>query len=56
MPNIVGYSSRDFYSFINLVRIPYTVDGIGYVKEQSIPKDTVLDDKSQLDVKMSAKY
>ena len=56
MPDIIGYSSKDFYSLINILKIQYTVDGIGYVKEQSIPKDTVLDDKSQLDVKMEAKY
>ena len=56
MPNIIGYSAKDFYSFVDLVNIPYSVDGIGYVTSQSIPKDTVLDGKKQLDVKMEAKY
>ena len=56
MPNIIGYSSKDFYSFINFVKVPYTVDGVGYVTSQSIKENTVLDDKSKLDVKMNAKY
>lgn len=56
MPNIIGYSAKDFYNFVDLVNIPYSVDGIGYVTSQSIPKDTVLDGKKQLNVKMEAKY
>jgi penicillin-binding protein 2B len=56
MPNIIGYSSKDFYSLVNMLKIPYTIDGFGYVTEQSIEKGKVLDDKSVLDVKMEAKY
>ena len=56
MPNIVGYSAKDFYSLMSLIKIPYTVDGIGYITSQSIPPDTVIDANSELEVKMEAKY
>ena len=56
MPNIVGYSTRDLQSFINIVKIPYTKEGIGYVVSQSIPPDTVLDENSNLEVKLESKY
>ena len=56
MPNIVGYSTRDLTQFINLVKIPYTKTGIGYVISQSIPPDTVLDENSNLEVVLESKY
>ena len=56
MPNIVGYSAKDFYNFVNILDLPYSIDGIGYVLSQSIPPDSVLDKSQQLDVKMGAKY
>lgn len=56
MPNIVGYSLRDLQSFISLTKIPYTKDGIGYVKSQSIPPGTVINENSNLEVKLESKY
>ena len=56
MLNIVGYSTRDLTQFINLVKIPYTKTGIGYVISQSIPPDTVLDENSNLEVVLESKY
>ena len=56
MPNIVGYSAKDFYNFVNILDLPHSIDGIGYVLSQSIPPDSVLDKSQQLDVKMGAKY
>lgn len=56
MPDLTGYSARDFYSFISLVKIPYTIDGIGYVKSQSISKNTLITSESNLEVKFEAKY
>ena len=56
MPNIIGYSSKDVYSLMRLLKIPYNIDGVGYVVTQSIPKDTVLNENSVLDVKLEAKY
>ncbi len=56
MPNLVGYSTRDLQSFINIVKIPYSKEGIGYVISQSIPPETVLDENSNLEVNLEAKY
>ena len=56
MPNLVGYSARDLVSFISLVKIPYTYDGIGYVVSQNIPEGTILNETSNLEVKLESKY
>lgn len=56
MPNIVGYSTKDFYSLMFLLDIPYETNGIGYVVSQSILPNTVLDDKTTLKVEFSSIY
>ena len=56
MPDIVGYSAKDFYSFISLTGLKYKATGIGYITSQSIPKDTVLKDTDELEVTFEAKY
>ena len=56
MPDLSGFSTRDFNSFISLVKIPYTKEGIGYIISQSIPPGTVIDSNSNLEVKFEAKY
>ena len=56
MPNLVGYSYKDLMSFISLVNIPLSTDGNGYVESQSIEKDTIIDDKSNLEVVLKSKY
>lgn len=56
MPNIVGYSAKDFYSLMFLMDIPYETNGIGYVVSQSIPTNTIIDDKMTLKVEFSVIY
>lgn len=56
MPNIIGYSVKDFYSFINLVNIPFKMEGAGYITSQSIKEGTELNSNLELDVKFSSKY
>ena len=56
IPDLTGYSTRDFQSFINMVKIPYTKDGIGYVVSQNIPPGTVIDENTILEVKFESKY
>ena len=56
MPNIVGYSAKDFYSLMFLMDIPYETNGIGYVVSQSIPANTIIDDKMTLKVEFSVIY
>ncbi len=56
MPNIIGYSMRDFLSFIDMVKIPYNKEGIGYAISQSIPEGTLINKETNLEVKFEAKY
>ena len=56
MPNLTGYSSRDLSSFISLVKIPYKSEGIGYIVSQNIPPGTAIDENTNLEVKLEAKY
>ena len=56
MPNLVGFSNKDFNSFISIVKIPYIKNGIGYVVSQSIPPGTVIDENTNLEVALEAKY
>lgn len=56
MPNIIGYSAKDFYSLMFLMDIPYETNGIGYVVSQSIPANTIIDDKMTLKVEFSSIY
>ena len=56
MPDLTGYSTRDLMSFISLVKIPYTAEGIGYVVSQNIPPGTLIDENSNLEVKLESKY
>ena len=56
MPNIVGYSAKDFYSFVQLLDIPYETEGVGYIISQSIPVGTVIDKKNILTVKFSSRF
>jgi len=56
MPNIVGYSAKDFYSLMSLLDMPYETDGNGYVISQSIPANTVIDKKNTLVVQFGSRY
>ena len=56
MPNIIGYSTKDFYSLMSFLDISYEANGVGYVVMQSIPVGTVLNKESQLSVEFSTKY
>lgn len=56
IPDLTGYSTRDFNSFISLVKIPYTKNGIGYVVSQNLPPGTIIDENSSLEVVLESKY
>ena len=42
MPNLHSWSRKDAVRFFELCKIPYQIDGYGFVKEQSIPAGTVI--------------
>ena len=56
MPNLVGYSLKDFLSVIKLINIPYKKDGNGYITNQSIQEGTLINKDSNLEVTLESKY
>ncbi len=56
MPNIIGWSSREVLTLINILDIGYEFEGYGFVTEQSIANDTIISEDSKLKVKLKPKY
>ncbi|HIQ64801.1 MAG TPA: PASTA domain-containing protein [Candidatus Faecenecus gallistercoris] len=56
MPNITGWSLKEVKAFANLLKIPLTVTGNGYVTSQSIPEGTILNQDSMLTVTLEVKF
>ncbi len=56
MPNIIGYSQKDFNILISFLNIPYEQEGIGYITNQSILPGTEIKDEDRLYVTFSSAY
>lgn len=56
MPNLIGYSTRDFHSLMSLLNIKYHTIGHGFLITQSIPPDTPINKDTYLDVTFESKY
>ena len=56
MENVIGWSRNDFVTYMNLLDVEYTISGYGYIKEQSLKKDTVITKDTVVDVKLMNKY
>jgi len=56
MPNIIGWSSREVKTLINILNIDYELDGYGFVTRQSIPKDTLITNDSKLIINLKPKF
>ena len=56
MPNITGWSLKEVKAFANLLKIPLTVTGNGYVTSQSIREGTILNQDSMLTVTLEVKF
>lgn len=54
--NVIGWSRNDFLKYVQLLNIPYDIDGYGYIKEQSIKAGTIIDKKTKLEVKLENRY
>lgn len=55
MPNITGYSIKEFYNLVNLLGIKYEIEGNGYVINQSIQEGEVVNSESVLRVECEFK-
>ncbi len=56
MPNIIGWSSREVSTLINILNLDYELDGYGFVVSQSISKDALITEKSKLLVGLKPKF
>lgn len=56
IPNITGWSLKEVKAFANLLKIPLTVTGNGYVTSQSIPEGTILNQDSMLTITLEVKF
>lgn len=56
MLNITGWSLKEVKAFANLLKIPLTVTGNGYVTSQSIPEGTILNQDSMLTITLEVKF
>ena len=56
MINMTGWSRNEVIAFCNLTGIKYEINGFGYVTEQNIKVDTLLNSDSALTVTLSEKY
>lgn len=55
LPNMYGWSRKDAIAFLELLQIPYQIDGYGFVVEQSIPAGTVLSVDTTITLKLQSK-
>lgn len=56
IPNIKGWSKKEVLALANLLGIKLTVNGTGYVTEQSISENTLVSENSELVVTLSEKF
>lgn len=56
MSDLKNWSKKDVMTYADLTKISVDYEGNGYVKEQSIKKDTKIDKNTKLKVKLNEKY
>ena len=54
MPSIIGWSRNDAIKLFNLLDISYTIDGYGYVTNQSIEKNTTITNDMNINITLSS--
>ena len=56
MLNLIGLSYKEVNIILNYMGINYTIEGNGYVYEQSIPEGTIVNPEDTLTIKLKEKY
>lgn len=56
LESVIGWSKNDFVTYMELLGLPYEIDGYGYIKEQSIMVGTEITDEMTLQVVFNNKY
>ena len=55
MPDIIGWSSSEDKTLARILELEIELDGYGYVKEQSLKKNTVVTKGMKLSLKLEEK-
>lgn len=56
MPDFTNLSYKDAINLLTLMDVDYNIEGIGYVYEQNIKKDTILKEDDIIELKLKEKY
>ncbi len=56
MPDLIGYSKMDAINLLKMMNLSYAISGTGYVSEQSIAKDTIVNDTTEILIKLQSRY
>lgn len=56
LPDMINWSLSDVQKFFELTNFNYTVEGYGYVYEQSVGKDTILTNDMTVNLKLKDKF
>ena len=56
MLNLIGLSSKEVKIILDYMDINYTIEGNGYVYEQSVSEGTVLNPDDVITIKLKEKY
>ena len=53
MPNLIGLSYKDANNILKLMNIKYTIEGKGYVVEQSVNEGEIVKDDITVTIKLN---
>lgn len=56
MPNIIGWSKKEVIALANILDLKITINGSGYVTEQSIQKNTLVTKDNELVITLNEKF
>lgn len=56
MPNLIGLSKKDAINVLDLLKVPYTIEGTGFVVGQEIPENTLITLETKQHLILQNKY
>lgn len=56
LPNFAGWSKKDVKTYLDLIQVPYTLEGNGYLVGQSLSEGTVVNSETSIHLIFQPKY
>ncbi len=56
LPNFTGWSKKDVLTYLDILKIPYEIEGTGYLTSQSLPENTPITEETTLSLVFQPKY